>query len=60
LNYVNGIFCKTESEKQFTDIYRIFSNSETSYEQLFIEKKQLIVEKNLAGDVDNLAQILKE
>ena len=59
LNYVNGIFCKTESEKQFTDIYRIFSNSETSYEQLFIEKKQLIVEKNLAGDVDNLAQILK-
>jgi len=59
LNYVNGIFCKTESEKQFSDIYRIFSNSETSYEQLFIEKKQLIVEKNLAGDVDNLAQILK-
>ncbi|MBD1804617.1 malto-oligosyltrehalose synthase [Microcoleus sp. FACHB-SPT15] len=60
LNYVNGIFCKTESEKQFTDIYRIFSNSETSYEQLFIDKKQLIVEKNLAGDVDNLAQILKK
>ncbi|HCF26221.1 MAG TPA: malto-oligosyltrehalose synthase, partial [Cyanobacteria bacterium UBA11049] len=54
------IFCKTESEKQFTDIYRQITGSDTSYEQLFIDKKQLIVEKNLAGDVDNLAQILKK
>jgi (1->4)-alpha-D-glucan 1-alpha-D-glucosylmutase len=60
LNYVNGIFCRTESEKQFTDIYTKINRSESSYEQLFIEKKQLIVEKNLAGDVDNLAQILKK
>lgn len=60
LNYVNGIFCKTESEKQITDIYQKFTRVESSYEQLFIEKKQLIVEKNLAGDVDNLAQILKK
>jgi (1->4)-alpha-D-glucan 1-alpha-D-glucosylmutase len=43
--------------KQFTDIYTKINRSESSYEQLFIEKKQLIVEKNLAGDVDNLAQI---
>lgn len=60
LNYVNGIFCQTDSEQQFTDIYTKFVRAETSYEQLFIEKKQLIVEKNLAGDVDNLAQILKK
>jgi (1->4)-alpha-D-glucan 1-alpha-D-glucosylmutase len=60
LNYVNGIFCRTESEKQFSDIYTKITRSESSYEQLFIEKKQLIVEKNLAGDVDNLAQILKK
>jgi (1->4)-alpha-D-glucan 1-alpha-D-glucosylmutase len=60
LNYVNGIFCQTESEKQFTDIYSQLSNSQTDYEQLFFDKKHLIVEKNLAGDVDNLAQILKK
>jgi (1->4)-alpha-D-glucan 1-alpha-D-glucosylmutase len=60
LNYVNGLFCRTESEKQFTDIYTKITRSESYYEQLFIEKKQLIVEKNLAGDVDNLAQILKK
>jgi (1->4)-alpha-D-glucan 1-alpha-D-glucosylmutase len=59
LNYVNGIFCRRESEKQFSDLYIKFTGIETPYEQLFFEKKQLIVEKNLAGDVDNLAQILK-
>lgn len=59
LNYVNGIFCRCESEKSFTDIYTKFTRIESNYEQLSIEKKQLIVEKNLAGDVDNLAQILK-
>ncbi|HEY9729683.1 MAG TPA: malto-oligosyltrehalose synthase, partial [Chroococcales cyanobacterium] len=60
LNYVNGIFCRTESEKHFTDIYTQLSSSQTAYDQLFFDKKQLIVEKNLAGDVDNLAQILKK
>lgn len=60
LNYVNGIFCRRESEKQLNDIYIKFTGIETPYEQLSIEKKQLIVDKNLAGDVDNLAQILKK
>jgi (1->4)-alpha-D-glucan 1-alpha-D-glucosylmutase len=60
LNYVNGIFCRRESEQQFTDLYKQFTRIETPYQQLFEEKKLLIVDKNLAGDVDNLAQILKK
>ncbi|MEW6496159.1 MAG: malto-oligosyltrehalose synthase [Cyanobacteriota bacterium] len=60
LNYLNGIFCRCESEPQFTDLYKRFTRIETPYEQLFEEKKLLIVDKNLAGDVDNLAQILKK
>lgn len=59
LNYVNGIFCHRQSEKQLSDLYIKFTGIETPYEQMSFEKKQLIVEKNLAGDVDNLAQILK-
>ncbi|MEO8893015.1 MAG: malto-oligosyltrehalose synthase [Coleofasciculaceae cyanobacterium] len=59
LNYINGIFCHCDSEKQFNDIYTKFTRVTNQYEHLAIEKKQLIVEKNLAGDVDNLAQILK-
>ena len=60
LNYINGIFCRRESEQKFTDLYKQFTRIETPYQQLFEEKKLLIVDKNLAGDVDNLAQILKK
>lgn len=60
LNYVNGIFCQGKNEQQLTDLYQKFTGINIPYEQLFIDKKQLIVEKNLAGDVDNLARILKK
>lgn len=60
LNYVNGIFCQRESEKELTDLYVKFTGFNSSYEEQFIEKKNLIVEKNLAGDVDNLTQILRK
>lgn len=60
LNYINGIFCQTDNENSFSEIYTKFTRMTNDYEHLSIEKKQLIVEKNLAGDVDNLAQILKK
>ncbi len=60
LNYVNGIFCCSDSEPLFNDLYIKLTGIETPYEELFVEKKHLIVEKNLAGDVDNLAQILRK
>jgi (1->4)-alpha-D-glucan 1-alpha-D-glucosylmutase len=60
LNYINGVFCQCESENLFSEIYSKFTRLTNDYEHLAIEKKQLIVEKNLAGDVDNLAQILKK
>ncbi|MEG3941544.1 malto-oligosyltrehalose synthase [Microcoleus sp. S36b_A3] len=59
LNYVNGVFCRCDREEQFSEIYHRFTRLTVPYEQLFLEKKGLIVEKNLAGDVDNLAQLLK-
>lgn len=59
LNYVNGVFCRCDREQQFSEIYQRFTRLTVPYEQLFLDKKGLIVEKNLAGDVDNLAQLLK-
>ncbi|MEB3227997.1 MAG: malto-oligosyltrehalose synthase [Synechocystis sp.] len=59
LNYVNGIFCRQENESRFNQIYRQFTASDLSFRQLFLDKKRLIAEKNLAGDVDNLARFLK-
>ncbi len=59
LIYVNGIFCQGENEQQFSEIYSRLTGFNTPYEQLFRDKKRLIIDKNLAGDVDNLAQLLK-
>ncbi|MBD2020772.1 malto-oligosyltrehalose synthase [Leptolyngbya sp. FACHB-36] len=59
LNYVNGIFCQSENEQAFHEIYTQFIRNDAEYNRLVVDKKRLIIEKNLAGDVDNLAQKLK-
>jgi (1->4)-alpha-D-glucan 1-alpha-D-glucosylmutase len=59
LNYVNGVFCQLSNKNLLESIYLNFSQMRTSYEDLVTQKKQLIIEKNLAGDVGNLAQKLK-
>ncbi|WP_017318050.1 malto-oligosyltrehalose synthase [Mastigocladopsis repens] len=59
LNYLNGIFCQTENEDKFTQIYSDFTGMRMPYEQLIPEKKHLIIDRNLAGDIDNLAFLLK-
>lgn len=59
LNYLNGIFCKKKSEKQFNRIYSDFTGFKTDYDDLVCEKKRLILWKHIAGDVDNLAHLLK-
>ena len=59
LNYLNGIFCKKKGEKQFNKIYSNFTGFKTDYDDLVSEKKRLIVGKHMAGDVDNLAHLMK-
>ncbi|MEH2468150.1 malto-oligosyltrehalose synthase [Nostoc sp.] len=59
LNYVNGIFCQTENKSKFDKIYQNFIGSRVDYASVVKDKKYLILEKNLAGDIDNLALLLK-
>ncbi|HEY9883014.1 MAG TPA: malto-oligosyltrehalose synthase [Thermosynechococcaceae cyanobacterium] len=59
LNYVNGLFCDANNEPAFDRFYTTFTGVASSYDRLSAEKKWLIIEKNLAGDVENLAQRLK-
>ncbi|MBH8563151.1 malto-oligosyltrehalose synthase [Nostoc sp. CENA67] len=59
LNYVNGVFCQKETKFWFDNIYHSFINTRVDYASLVKEKKHLILEKNLAGDIDNLAILLK-
>jgi (1->4)-alpha-D-glucan 1-alpha-D-glucosylmutase len=59
MNYVNGLFCKREHEKDFNRIYANFATLNTPYDELVCEKKRLILGKHMAGDVDNLAHLMK-
>jgi (1->4)-alpha-D-glucan 1-alpha-D-glucosylmutase len=54
------LFCQSENESTFTRIYRDFAGRFKSYEGLKTQCKRLIADKNLAGDVENLANMLKQ
>jgi (1->4)-alpha-D-glucan 1-alpha-D-glucosylmutase len=59
LNYVNGLFCRGEHRREFNRIYTNFAGVGAPYEELVSEKKRLILGKHMAGDVDNLAHLMK-
>jgi (1->4)-alpha-D-glucan 1-alpha-D-glucosylmutase len=59
LNYVNGLFCNGNNVKIFDKIYKKFTDLTIPYNELVAEKKRLIIGKHMAGDIDNLAHILK-
>ncbi len=60
LNAVNGVFCRKDHEKEFNKIYFRFTKLTTVYEQLVVHKKRLIIGKHMAGDIDNLAYLMKK
>ncbi len=60
LAHMNGVLYATENEDTLTDFYYSFTGEEKSYHELVLENKRLIVGKHMAGDIDNLALMLKE
>lgn len=60
LNYINGIFCQKANRDKFDEIYRNTTGFRTSFPDVVAEKKHLIIDKNLAGDIDNLSVLLKK
>lgn len=59
LNYVNGIFCDIKNEVKFSRIYSEFSGINTNLHDLLYEKKKLIIETHMSGDLDNLARLIE-
>ena len=59
LNVANGIFCARQHGRKFSRIYERFTGLETSGWGLITEKKRLIIGKYMAGDIENLAFLLK-
>jgi (1->4)-alpha-D-glucan 1-alpha-D-glucosylmutase len=60
INHLNAIFCRRRNERQFTRLYGDFIGRRIAYEDLVSEKKRLIMGKHMAGDIDNLAHLMKE
>lgn len=58
-NYVNQIFCYKENREYFDRIYLDFIGLKINFDLLLAEKKRLIIKKHMAGDIDNLALLIK-
>jgi (1->4)-alpha-D-glucan 1-alpha-D-glucosylmutase len=58
-NMVNGLFCLQSARKRIDSIYRSFTGRSGTAEELISEKKRFILEKHMAGDIENLALLLK-
>lgn len=60
MNKVNYIFCQQSNEDEFNGVYYRFLGRVISAEATIDENKRLIIGKHLAGDIDNLAHLLKQ
>ncbi|MFH2034489.1 MAG: malto-oligosyltrehalose synthase [Candidatus Margulisiibacteriota bacterium] len=59
LNHLNGVFCRTDRQKEFARIYYRFTGLTVSFDDLNAYKKRQVIGKHMAGDIDNLAHMIK-
>ncbi len=59
MNFANGIFVDKKNERQITKGFIAFTGMSNSYEALVSAKKKLFIGNYMAGDIDNLAHLLK-
>ncbi len=59
LNHVNRLLCDQDNRDRFSKLYYKYARLSQSYEDMLHEKKKLIIEKHMAGNIDNLAQYIK-
>ena len=59
-NYVNALFCKKESQRLFEQIYNHFTGEFIRYDPLFGRMQEEIIDTSCAGDIDNLAFLIKD
>ncbi|MDD1751192.1 MAG: hypothetical protein LUO89_15120, partial [Methanothrix sp.] len=59
LNELNGIFCCKDNAAKFDRIYSDFAGIREPYRDIVYNKKKLMMERYMAGEMDNLAGFLK-
>lgn len=60
LNMAGELFCLSDHDLKFQKIYQQFTGMKLDVEQLILEKKRLIISRHMAGDIDNLALLIKK
>lgn len=58
LNSVNGVFVETRSARAFDNLYKKFSRLNLNYQDVVYEKKKLIMEVAMSGEVNTLGHYL--
>ena len=58
LNSVNGIFIETRNARAFDNVYKKFTRLNLSYQDVVYEKKKLIMEVAMSGEVNTLGHYL--
>jgi (1->4)-alpha-D-glucan 1-alpha-D-glucosylmutase len=54
LNFLNGIFCRSDNEELFSQIYKNFTGQKLSFSEVVYKSKKMIALQYLNGDVENL------
>lgn len=60
LNQINRTFCREDPKGHWIRLYARFTGMNTPYAEIAADKKRLIIGKNMAGDIDNLARMVKK
>lgn len=60
VNMVNGLFVKSENEQYISNIYHTFSKMRQSFEEILADRKRIIIEARLAGEVERLAFLIEK
>ncbi|MCL5022030.1 MAG: malto-oligosyltrehalose synthase [Nitrospirae bacterium] len=58
LNSLNGIFVETKNAKSFNDMYTRFVGTKTDFQSIVYEKKKLVMEVAMSGEVNTLGHYL--
>lgn len=60
MNWVNGLFCKCENETAMSRVYQRFTGIQEPCGRIVYEKKRFIAIGRMAGDIENLAHVVKQ
>ncbi len=60
LNFVNGVFCNVKNETKMNRIYTQFTRRASSFDDMVVDKKRLIISTRMAGELERLSLLVEE